>query len=173
MSQKADLGIEKKVVATEVIKLPRTTVQGLCEAIQIAFQGNNKPSRILYTKGEGLIVERMIPQSEADEASEFVTPWEMIRQHAEVEVQESQETALRAICVAASKLADQGFAASMLVTSSKDEVHSWFGNNGRVDKVLRIPIIEDPDCPEKCVVICGSNTGEMVQHIEYAVICRM
>lgn len=137
----------------------------------MSFKGVNKPFRILYTKGEPLLVERLVPESSTKE-SDFLTPWEMVRQHADVEIREVGDAPLVTMCKAATSLAEKGYAATMIVANDRDAVDAWFGDNGKIDAVLRLPFLEDPDCPPHSIIFCGSKTGEMVQHIEYAVLCR-
>jgi hypothetical protein len=173
MSIRTDLGIDRRVVVSEEIPLPRETVQGLCEVIRSAFKGPDKPVRILYTKGEALVVERTVTEKKAKAEDQFLTPWEMVRQHADVEIREVAEDPLRMMCQATTSLVDKGFVPTMLVASNRAEVDSWFGADVKLDAVLRLPFLEDADCPPHSILFCGSKTGEMVQHIEHAVLCRM
>jgi hypothetical protein len=143
----------------------------LCEAIVGLFKRPDKPTRILYTKGEGLLVERTVPESKVPEDSPFVTPYQMVRQHAEVEIIESG-TPAEMLCRAATAMAARDYQATMFIARSRDVVDRWF-TDGRVDVILRLPFFEDTDCPEGFLVLAGSQTGVMMAQIEYAVLCRM
>jgi hypothetical protein len=167
-----NLQLERMVLISEAIPLTRPTVQGLCEAVKVAFGGDIKPSRIQYSRGEDLIVERLVPESKAPQDSPFVTPYEYIRQHAEIEILEVSEDPFSAVCKAAMILAQKNHDATHLVTHSRLAVDEWF-KLGQLEKILRLPIWEDIDCPSGLILFCGSRIGPMVGQIEYAVVCKM
>lgn len=168
---RGELKLERRVAVSESVPLNRPTVQALCEAITSLFRGRDKPIRILYTKGEGLLVEKMVPESLVPAESTFLTPYQMVRQHAEVEILESLPPA-QMLCRAAMALADKGHAPTLILSRDRDVVDRWFPE-GRIDTILRLPFFEDLDCPEGYVVLAGSQTGEMLGQIEYAVMCKL
>lgn len=168
-----ELGIERRVVISESVELPRQSVQALVETIDSVFRASkNRPIRILYEKGEPLIVERLVPESALKTDNEFLTAWQMIRQHAVVEILEGLDSPMAVVCRAATSLAEKGYTAMMLVASNRGDVDEWF-SLGKIDAVFRLPFVEDPDCPDRCLIFCGSQAGTMIGNIEYAVVCRM
>ena len=169
---KTELGIEQRVVAAEHIKLQRSTVLGLCEAIVQAYQGQNKPVRLFYAKGEDLLIERLVPESQVQGDGQFVTAYQMVRQHAEVQILENESSPVEQLCKAAMSLAERDYEATMFVAASRAAMDKWF-SIGRADLIFRIPLVEDPDCPPNFLILCGSQSGRMMSQIEYAVFCRM
>jgi hypothetical protein len=165
-----ELGIEKRVVASEFLEVPRQTVEGLCDVITSVFREKDKPVRMLYIKGQGLIVEKMVPESQVEEGS--FTPWQMVRQQAEIQIIESGSSPEAVLCQAAMLLAEKSHEVTLIISRSRDQVDSWF-KIGKVDVILRVPFFEDTDTPENFLAICGSQSGKMIYQIEYAVICRM
>jgi hypothetical protein len=166
-----DLNLERRVAVSEAVPLDRPTVQALCETITQLFKDRNKPTRVLYTKGEGLLVEKTLPESQVPKDGEYVTPYQMVRQHADVEILESMEPALM-LCRATMALADKGHVPTALVSRDREAVDKWF-TGGKIDVILRLPFFEDLDCPDGYVVLAGSQTGGMLGQIEYAVMCKM
>ena len=168
-----ELGIERRIVVSETHELTRQSVQGLCEAILGAYRASkNKPVRLFFEKGESLVVERLVPESEAQKDSAFLTPYQMVRQHADIEILEMEDSAVSSVCAAASLLAEKGFTATLLVAGTRKAVDAWFPH-GKIDAILRLPFLEDPDCPDGVLVFCGSQAGNMLSQIEYAIVCRM
>jgi len=166
------LSKESRVLVSERVAIPRPTIQGLFEAIRTAFSMDHGVSRLQYTKGEPLIVERIIPASSVPKDSSFVTPYQMVRQHAEIEILEPTETPIEAVCKAMDLLAEEGYSPTYLVTLQRREVRQWF-QAGRIDLLLRLPFAEDGECPEGLLFVCGSQSGPLMGQIEYAVACRM
>lgn len=168
-----ELGIERRIVVSESIELSRQSVQGLLEAITTAYRSaKSKPVRLFYEKGEKLVVERLMPESSLNKDNPFLTAYQMVRQHAEVEIIEKDLDAMATVCAAATALAEKDITATMLVSGTRDSVDKWF-TYGKIDAIFRLPFLEDPDCPEGFLFFCGSQSGKMVGQIEYAVACRM
>tara|TARA_Y100000034_G_scaffold136006_1_gene210233 strand:- start:1374 stop:1889 length:516 start_codon:yes stop_codon:yes gene_type:complete len=165
---------KKLVLTTETVPLPRQTVSGLIETLQMVFsdKAQGKPIRILYTKGEDLIVERTVSISAMPE-DPFLTPYEMIRQHAEIEILETLGDPLMLCCKAAQRLGDEDKEITALVCRSKAEVSAWFPSGLQISQVFSVPLMEDSDCQEGCLFFCGSTISKMIRDIEYAVLCRM
>lgn len=164
-----ELGLERRVPVSEKVEILRPTIGGLLDTLRSLFREDDKPFRILYTKGESLVVERLLPESKIPTDGPFVTPFQMIRQYAHVDVLEGGSP-YKTVFAAAKKLSDGGFEATMIVSHSKERVARWFDG---LDGVLRLPLFEDPDCPGDIVVLCGSKTGRLVSQIEAAVVCRI
>jgi len=165
---------KKTVLATENIPIPRQTVAGLVEVLQAVFSDRTrgKPVRVLYTKGEELQVERSVTKSEFPE-DPFLTPYEMIRQHAELEILEAGKDQMAMSCKAAQRIGEEGYDLKSIVCRNKEEITAWFPQEFKIQHIFRVPVYEDPDCPEGCLFFCGSRVSEMIRDIEYAVLCRM
>ena len=166
------LNQERKVLVSETLTIPRPTIQALLEVIKSAFRGEYGVSRLQYTKGEPLVVERVVPTSQTGADSPFITPYQMVRQHSEIEILEPLDTPIEAVCKAMELLAEEGHSPTYLVTLQRVAVRKWF-RAGRIDHLLRLPFAEDEECPEGLLFICGSKSGPLMSQIEYAVACRM
>jgi hypothetical protein len=165
---------KKTVLVAETVPIPRQTVSGLIETLQAVFSSRSagKPVRVLYNKGEDLLVERMVLASDLPD-NPFLTPYEMIRQHSELEILEMGGGPVVGSCKAAQRIGEEGYELKNIVCHNVREVESWFSSELQIRHVFRVPIHEDPDCPEGCIFFCGSRVSEMIRDIEYAVLCRM
>lgn len=167
-----ELGLERRVPVTEKVPLPRQTVPALIEAIEGIFRQKEKPTRILYEKGGPLIVEKLVAESAVPEDAEFITGYQMVRQFADTEILEAGNP-LEMLCQAAMRFAETDHEPSILLTRTKSKVEKWFPV-GKVDKILRVPLVEDSDCPEGYLVFAGGRPGEtMLSQIEYAIFCKL
>lgn len=169
-----ELREKRRVRVTEKIPISRPTVTGLIETFQTAFRGKDKPVRVLYCKGEDLLIERAVLQdADKEEDSGFLTPYQMIRQHAELEIQEILEDPLMAACIAVQELRKSGVPLTFIVVMSMDSVRGWLPREIDLSDLLGVEVFVDPDAPEDCVFFCGSQVSPMIRDIEKAICCRM
>jgi hypothetical protein len=142
------------------------------ETFKLAFSGKDKPIRLLYTKGEDLVVERSsLASEEADDP--FVTPYQMIRQHAELEILESANTPLLTASLAVQEVRRQGFELTAIVCRTVKEIQAWLPDELNSSHVFGAEVFVDPDCPEEHVFFCGSGLSSMIRDIEKSILCRM
>lgn len=167
-----DLKEKHRVLVTETVPISRPTVTGLLETFHIALKGRNKPVRILYTKGEDLLVERTILKEE-DEETNLLTPYQMVRQHAELEIRETLDNSLLACCLSAQELRDAGHPLTFIVTSNSSALSAWLPKGVFLDTMFGVQIFFDADTPEDCLFFCGSSVSPMIRDIEKAICCRM
>lgn len=163
---------EPRVIVTETVPITRQTVQGVLEALRVAFQGEDRPTRIVYARGEDLLVERKVLASKVDRES-FLTPYQMVRQHSELEIMEPMSSSLETACMAAQTLSDRKARLIYILAKNRGTVMDWIDPRFSIEEILRTAILEDPECPAKCVFFCGAVTGDLVRDIEYAVLCRL
>ena len=168
----SDLKERQKILVTQTIPLVRKTVPGLLETFRAAFSGKSRPVRILYTKDEDLIVERLVLSAEEEVEGAFLTPYEMIRQHAEIEVRSLDRNALVTACSAVQDLRKQQYELTCIVCRSPEELSQVPGGLSLID-VFGVEVLYDPDCPDSMVFFCGSTVSSMVRDIEKVMICRM
>ena len=173
MRETVELQERRKVIVTEEIPIPRQTVTGLMETFQAAFTGKYKPTRLLYTKGGPLVVERSLLTTDIEEDDPFLTPYQMIRQHADLEIQETISNSLLACCTAMQEVRRQGFDLTCAVCRTVEEVRTWLPEEVQLDKAFGVELLSDPDCPEGCLFFCGSETSPMIRDIEKSILCRM
>jgi hypothetical protein len=164
----------QRVLVTEVIPIPRPTVQGLLEVFRDAFRGPFKVERLRYSRGDaGVVVERLMPVEEGDPSSEFLTAYQMVKQHADLEIQEPADSPLESIAKAIQSLTSRRLKFTMFVAESRHAVRAWTGRDLRIEDIWQIPVVEDPEAHDRGIFVCGSSSGTMVQDIEAAVFCRM
>jgi hypothetical protein len=167
-----ELKEKRKVRVTESLPILRPTVTGLMETFEAAFRGRNKPVRLLYSKGEDLLIERTVFQEE-DLEDPFLTPYQMVRQHADLEIQEVIENALLACCVAVQELRDDNVPLQFIVTSSLEEMKAWIPEGIDFSKLFGVEVFVDADAPEGALFFCGSSVSPMIRDVEKAICCRM
>ena len=164
--------MSKYITVSETIPLARNTVEGLIETIQEVFSSkDSKPFRLVYAKNEPLIVDRRIRKELAGGVS--VSAYEMVRQHSDITIQDAHEDPVRAVALAAQSLALRDASVVCLVTNNMFEAYKWFDAVIRPDQMLNTRMVEDPECPEACLFICGSKSGSSIKDIEYSTLCRM
>ena len=165
-----------KIRVTESIPLPRQTVSGLMDALTAVFEGKDKPVKVLYRKGQDLVIERTRFTSEDDpnlDSDPFLTPYQMIRQHSEIEVQEIVSNPLEAVCFGAQDLRKQGYELTSIVTRDQVELQDWIGSVVQLGQLFGVDLLYDPECPSNLVFFCGSTVSSMIRDIEKAIACRM
>jgi len=167
--------VVRTVRSSETVPLGRHTINGLLEVIRATLRKGPKVARIQYIRGEDLIVERDLPAKEDvdGDGSGFITPYQVIRQHAQVAIQEPEFSPIESVCRAVQQLHEDGYALTAIVALNRNAVRDWVGKSVRLQILFRAPLLEDPETPEGCVFICGSKMGDMVSDIEYAVLCRL
>ena len=163
----------RRIRVSEVIPVPRQTVPGLMEAFQAAFSGNDKPVRILYCRGEDLQVERSVLSIPPDKQDAFITPYQMIRQHSELEIQEIIDSPLLACCAAVQELRSQGFDMAGIVVAQEAALKSWLPDGVDLAQLFGVELHVDPDTPEGCLFFFGSQVSGMIRDIEKSICCRM
>jgi len=163
----------RRVRVTESHPIPRPTVNGLMEAFQDAFRGRDKPVRVLYTKGEDLLVERSVVTESEDSENSLVTPYQMVRQYAELEIQEIMGDALLACCTAVQELRAQKSPMTFVVVQDKEQLMAWLPKRVRIETLFGVELFVDPETPEDCIFFCGSQVSPMIKDVEKAICCRM
>jgi hypothetical protein len=171
---------QRLIPVTEERAIQRSTVPGLLEAFRDAFQHPYKVEMLLYRRGESTFtVERLVPESAQpgkeggdDGMEQFLTPFQMIRQHAELEIQEPYDVLLEALGRAVQSLTTRGFKLTMFVCLDKALVRGM-GRDLRIEDIWQVPLHEDPDATENGVFVVGSKSGPNIRDIETAVMCRI
>lgn len=170
-----DIQQPEKVLRTQVVPLIRNTPSGLMETVKKVFDGEGRVQRLEYIRGEPLRVERMMPK--AAETEELFTPFEMVRQHCDIYVQESDAPGKGYIAVlrALKKCAEMKMNPTFLLCRNIVAVNKWVFPKGEfiVDVSFRLPIYEDADTPAGAFFICASSIGPLLADAEFAVLCRM
>ena len=165
----------KYVTISETIPLHRHTVEGLVDTIKEVFSGkeglSGKPIRIVYNKNEPLVVDRRVRQELAGGVS--LSAYQMIRQHTDIEIGTVFDEPVRSIAYASQDFSNKEINLICIVSNNKIEAYDWFDKILRPEKVLNTKFIEDPECPEKCLFLCGSKSGGSIKDIEYSILCRM
>ena len=166
---------KRRVLVTEAIPIPRPTIQALLEVLRDAFRGPFKVEKLRYIRGdETVIVERLIPEDREEQPDDgFLTAYQMVKQHADLEVQEPTDAPLEAVAKAIQSLTSRRLKLTMFVVENRDLVREWIGRDFRIEDIWQVPLVEDPDAHDQGLFVCGSRTGDMVQDIEAAVFCRM
>lgn len=164
---------KRRVRVTETLPISRPTVTGLLETFQEAFRGKDKPVRVLYSKGEDLLVERSVMREEGDSESPFLTAYQMVRQHSELEIQEIKGSPLLAACTAVQDLRDQKSPLTFVVVFSYEALSSWLPKDVDLEKLFGVNLFADPEAPEDCIFFCGSSISPMIRDVEKAICCRM
>ena len=163
----------KYVTVSETVPLTRNTVEGLIETIKEVFSSKeSKPFRLVYAKNEPLVVDRRIREELAGQGV-TVSAYQMIRQHTDIDIPELHEDPVRAVALSVQELSGKDATVVCLVTNNKFDAYSWFDKKIKPEKMINTKLIEDPECPENCLFICGSKSGSSIKDIEYSVLCRM
>lgn len=167
-----ELKEKRRVLVTETVPISRPTVTGLVETFQQAFRGKDKPVRVLYSKGEDLLVERSVLKDEDDPESTFLTPYQMIRQHSELEIQEIMENSLFACCKAVQELRET-HPLQFIVVGEAETLTAWLPKGIDLRRLFGVELFVDPDTPDDCLFFCGSQVSPMIRDIEKSICCRM
>lgn len=171
-----DLLATEKVLRTQVVPLVRNTPAGLMETIRKVFEAEGRVQRMEYIRGESLRVERMMDRA-APGTDELLTPFQMVRQHAHITVQEiaAPNKGFLSVLRALKKLSDEKLLPTFVLCRSLEEVNTWVFPKGEftVDVSFRLPVYEDPDTPSGAFFVCGSSVGPLLADVESAVLCRM
>ena len=165
----------KFVTISETIPLHRNTVEGLIDTIKEVFstkEDSSKPIRIVCNKNEPLVVDRRVRQELAG-GGISVSAYQMVRQHTDIDIVDSTEDTVRALASAAQVFSDKDIKIVCLVVNNRSDTYSWFDRVLRPEKMLNSKLIEDPDCPENCLFLCGSKSGSSIKDIEFSILCRM
>jgi hypothetical protein len=170
-----DLKPRRRVVVTETVPLERKTLAALLNSIEMLFSRKDKPTRILYQKGEDLQVEvpRLVETEELGLESGLITPYQVVRQHCELEIfDEINDDPLLQVCRVFVRLREGEIDPTGIVVPNFGLLSAWVPQVD-VAAVFGIPIYEDPDAPENFVFFCGSTTGTMVRDFEKAIACEV
>lgn len=161
------------VTVSETIPLTRNTVEGLIETLKEVFSGkDNKPFRVVYAKNEPLVVDRRVREELAGQGV-TVSAYQMVRQHTDINIPEQLSSPIRAVAMASQFLSDKDVKLVCIVANNMFDVYKWFDKSIRPEKMLNTKLIEDPECPENCLFVCGSKVGSSIKDIEYSILCRM
>lgn len=169
-----ELKPRRKVVVAETVPLERKTLSALLSSIEALFSRKDKPTRILYQKGEDLQVEvpRLVDTEELGLESGLVTPYQVVRQHCELEIfDEINDDPLLQVCRILVRLREGTDPVGVVVPNT--EILSAWVPQVDVAAVFGIPVYEDPDAPENFIFFCGSTTGTMVRDFEKAIACEV
>lgn len=162
---------------TEERAIPKSTVPSLLEAFRAAFDSPFKVERIAYERGKSTFtVERLVPEDSVtpeDLGSEFLTAYQMIRQHSDLEIQEAVDDPLEAVARAVQTLTARGYKLTMFVCEDRNQLRDWIRRDLRVEDIWQVPLIEDPDAHDAGIFVAGSKAGALVREIEAAVFCRI
>lgn len=167
------------VLVSEERAIPRTTVPGLLEAFQDAFSSPFKVERLVYERGRtAFAVERLVPEdavADGDEHGEgtYLTAYQMIRQHADLDVQEPVAEPLEAVARAVQTLTGRGYDLTMFVCERRELVREWMRRDLRLEDIWQVPLVEDADATDSGVFVVGSKSGTLIRDIEAAVLCRL
>jgi len=165
--------MSKYVTVSETVPLTRPTVEGLVETIQEVFANkDSKPFRIVYAKNEPLVVDRRVRQELAGEGVS-VSAYQMVRQHTDIDIADHNDDPVRALGLATQALSNKDASLVCLITNNMFDLYSWFDAKLRPEKMINTKLIEDHECPEGCLFVCGSKSGYSIKDIEYAILCRM
>lgn len=162
----------RRVLVTEALPISRPTVTGLFETLEHAFKGKDKPVRVLYTKGEDLLIERTVLRA-PDEDSSLLTPYQMVRQHAELEILSSEKDPVVQCCMASQSLQEDKAPLKFVVVWDFEALRTWLPKGVDLGKAFGVEVYVDPDAPESCIFFCGSAISPMIRDIERAICCRM
>ena len=160
-----------KVLVTERVSLPRATVRALLDAITAAFRSEHRVVSLVYRRGDPLVVERMVPSSEVQDLPDLMTPFQLVRQYADVE-EISGGDPLSVVATACQRISDKKATVSSLVCGSRREVQKW-AEPYRLEDIFRLPLLEDPESPEGMLLICGSQTGDAMVDVDTAFFVQM
>jgi len=152
-------------------------VPGLFEAFRDAFQDPIKVEKLVYERGKpSFTVERLVPEATlraSEDQAQFITPFQMIRQHAELEIQEPQDSVLEAISRAVQTITTHGAKLTMFVCETKEMARASLGRDLRIEDIWQVPLHEDPDSHEAGIFVVGSKSGPLIRDIEFAILCRV
>ena len=170
--------IEAKVPVTEVVPLVGTTLSSLLDQLKGIFAGTYRVSRFVYSRGEALRVERLVPVSVASSSrDQFATPFQFARQHSRIELQERDDfdTSLRMVFRAITRCRDEKSPARFLVCRQESRANQWVFDEAKfsLSTIFGLTVYEDPDTPEGCLVVCGSAAGDLISDTEFSVVCRL
>lgn len=161
---------------TEERRIPKSTVPVLLETFREAFGSPFKVERLVYERGRpAFTVERLVPEDSLttqDVGSEFLTAYQMVRQHSDLEIQEPVEDGLEAVARAVQSLTARGFKLTMFVCESREVVREWMRRDLRLEDIWQVPLVEDPEARDSGVFVVGSKSGTLIREIEAAVFCR-
>lgn len=169
--------VEPKVQVTETVPLAGTNFASLLDQIRTIFSGTHRVTRFVYMRGEPLRVERMVPQSVADAGRDsFVTPWQYARQHSRIMIEDGDSnTPIHLLCTAITRCREEKSPARFILCRQASRANKWVFSHEpfSISTVFSLPVLEDPETPDGCLIVCGSSTGDMVSDTELSVVCRM
>jgi hypothetical protein len=167
-----ELKPRRKVITSEAVPLPRPTVQVLLSTIEALFAAKDKPTRILYQKGEDLLVETPRLVAENDDAVELnsglLTPYQVIRQHCELDILDGRDEGVVTLCRMMESARAGGFLVSGVVTSTPDLLEEWVPRVN-VGAAFGVPVYVDPETPRDVVFLCSSSRSTMIRDFERAI----
>ena len=156
----------KKYVVSEKVDIPRKTVQGLLEVLQETLKQRPSPQKIVYTRGEShLYVEKLVTRE--FDAETLATPYESIRQYAELSVLDPSVSIYQNIYLANVLLSENSCTTTFAVVFNKNNLTM---PHTELAKALQVPILEDADCPEDFLFICGSSIDDTIGSVEWAAV---
>lgn len=162
-----------QVIVSERVPLQQATLSALLETITAVMRGEFRVVGLTYRRGEDLIVERQVPTSHKVEGTSFRSPYQDVRLKASIRLFEDGDyTPVERLCRAAMLLHEKRMPAIAIVTRSPAKLQAWLGGV-KAEQVLRVPLLVDPDAPDKRVFICGALSGTTISDVEYAVVCQM
>lgn len=165
------------VAVSEEHPIDGAKVSHLVEAVRSAFDSPMRVERMVYERARPtLTIERLVPEDALgkDAAPAFLTPYQMVRQHADIEVLEPGDwSPVEAVARAVQSLTSRGYRLTMFVVENREVVREWFGRDLRVEDIWQVPLREDPETREDGLFVVGSKVGALIHEIEAAVLCRI
>lgn len=169
--------IGKVVVVTSRIELPQHTINTLTTTIEQEWRNKEagRPTRVQYTRGGALVVERMMRVNPEVEAQGLLTPYLVAKNNSDFEIlSRAGASPLETLCLASEALHRRGTPSRFLVCKDRREFDKWVGVDLDVGRVFNVDVFEDPDVPEQVrCLLCGSATGSMIDDVEATIIVTL
>jgi hypothetical protein len=116
-----------------------------------------------------------LPDDEGEGALEdsLLTPYQMVRQHSELEIQEAIDDPLIACCQAVQDLRKGGVPLTFIIVSDSASLAAWLPDGVELSALFGVVLFTDPDTPEDVLFFCGSQESPMIRDVEKSICCRM
>lgn len=164
-----------RVLVSRRVPVPSKTVSGLLGVLEQVLSAKNKPTRILYKRGEDLYVEALELTDRRPEDGGFVTPYQMVRQHCDLTVTDLQylpaKEPLHTFCDQVVEVRKSAPLFTAVVVPARETLTRWLPVD--VSLVFGVPVLVDPEAPDNSVIFCASSVGDLVADFEAAVMLRL
>ena len=142
--QKIDLQTAK---ASEVLKI-----------IKDELRKQPSPERVQYVRGEGVIVERLVPREAVVEGGELLSPFMVIRNFSRLNTLERSKSISADLFKANSMISLQFAKTTCIVVADRNSIPVPGGLDLSI--ALQVPIYEDNLCDADDIFICGTSQGD-------------